>query len=233
MSKPLQKYDIDWFTYRKSYTNGSRVLLTTTPDHLSAFLENKFYLSGNLDAQPDLYQNQIVLFAAFPNQQVVQWARENFRIYHGISLIRKYDHYTEFFSFATSADNPQALNFCINNLDFLQGFCDHFLSQGESLLAQAESQQIFVPYHTQTLKCHDNANISELPGRNLISISARQSECIRLLLQGKSAKEMSAALNLSQRTVEAYINILKSKFKVRTKAQLIIKLLNFHHLCLS
>lgn len=229
MSKPLLKYDINWFTYRKCYNDGSRVLLTTTPAHLKGFLENKFYRMGNLDAQPDLYMNQVVLFSTFPNQRLVQWARKNFDICHGISLIRKSEEYTEFFSFASSAENSHTLNFCVNNLDFLQRFCDSFISQAGSLLKIAESEKIIIPYHENAFRKYDRVAISGIENNAEIKVSPRQSQCINLILQGNSVKEISTKLNLSQRTIEAYINTIKSKFNVRSKAELIIKLLKAYH----
>lgn len=49
----------------------------------------------------------------------------------------------------------------------------------------------------------------------------RQGECFFWLLQRKSAKEIALLLKLSQRTVESYIDLIKSKFKVKTVAELI------------
>lgn len=55
------------------------------------------------------------------------------------------------------------------------------------------------------------------------SLSQRQSECLFLLLRGKTAKDIAKALNLSPRTVEAYIEQLKYKLSCTTKQDLIEK----------
>lgn len=52
-------------------------------------------------------------------------------------------------------------------------------------------------------------------------ISLRESECLFHLIRGKSARETGYALNLSQRTVEFYLNSLKDKLNCRKKSELI------------
>ena len=140
--KPLKKYGIDYFTYNKNYKNGERIRLTTHPLHLKAFLENKFYETGNIDAEPDLYLNQAAIFATLKNQKLVEWIRSDFRVYHGVYIVRKSEHYTEFFSFATSTDNPLIIDFYLNNLNLLQQFCDSFLEQAKPLILQAEKNKL-------------------------------------------------------------------------------------------
>jgi DNA-binding CsgD family transcriptional regulator len=58
----------------------------------------------------------------------------------------------------------------------------------------------------------------------ITSISNRKRQCLELLLEGKSAKETALLLNLSHRTVEAYIDMLKVKFDCRTKLTLISRI---------
>ena len=60
-------------------------------------------------------------------------------------------------------------------------------------------------------------------------LSIRESQCLKLTLQGKIAKQISKELGLSQRTIERYIETLKSKLYCRTKTDLVIKALTFPH----
>ena len=52
-------------------------------------------------------------------------------------------------------------------------------------------------------------------------ISERESECLCYLIRGKSARETGIALNLSQRTIESYLDSLKAKLNCRKKTDLI------------
>ncbi len=53
--------------------------------------------------------------------------------------------------------------------------------------------------------------------------SRREIQCIELIMQGKSPKEIAKFLDLSYRTIEHYIANIKDKFNVKTKAELMVK----------
>lgn len=95
---PLRKYNITYFTYNKNYVDRSRIRLTTHEHHLKAFLENEYYKTGNIDAYPQLYLNQVALFSTLKNQSLVEWAKNEFNVDNGIYIVRKSELYTEFFS---------------------------------------------------------------------------------------------------------------------------------------
>ena len=58
------------------------------------------------------------------------------------------------------------------------------------------------------------------------ALSIRQHQCIELLIQGYSAKQIATQLNISHRTVEDHLNALKHKLKAKNKSELIFKFLN-------
>lgn len=57
-------------------------------------------------------------------------------------------------------------------------------------------------------------------------LSQRQMQCIKHSIRGKSAKQIGKALNLSPRTVEMHLDIIKSKLGCQTKAELIEKIMD-------
>lgn len=52
-------------------------------------------------------------------------------------------------------------------------------------------------------------------------LTARQREVLRFVAQGRSAKEIGAALNISPRTVEFHRNKIKQEFHIRNQAELV------------
>jgi len=58
------------------------------------------------------------------------------------------------------------------------------------------------------------------------TLSARESQCLFYLIRGKTAKEIAAYLQLSQKTIETYIHRIKIKLACQTKSQLIEKAIN-------
>lgn len=58
-------------------------------------------------------------------------------------------------------------------------------------------------------------------------LSRRQMDCLVFLIKGKTFKQIASELNLSARTIEHYIQILKTKFSVYSRSELIAKALEF------
>lgn len=56
------------------------------------------------------------------------------------------------------------------------------------------------------------------------ALTNRQRQCVEFLLQGKTCKEIANELSLSVRTIEGYMDVLKTKFHCRNKLELIAKL---------
>lgn len=62
-----------------------------------------------------------------------------------------------------------------------------------------------------------------------IALSLQEFKSLALLSRGKTAKEIGRALDISQRTVEGYIENVKHKVKISSRSHLIdLFLLNFH-----
>lgn len=60
----------------------------------------------------------------------------------------------------------------------------------------------------------------------ILELTSREKDCVKLVMQGiVKTREMANILGLSQRTVEHYIESIKHKMKVKTKTELVLKLL--------
>lgn len=79
----------------------------------------------------------------------------------------------------------------------------------------------------------NNLAFQSLPGENespFIKLSARESEVVSLILQGKSIKEMSKLLVLSDKTVNTYRYRLYEKLKVKNDVELTRLAIKFDHI---
>jgi len=68
-----------------------------------------------------------------------------------------------------------------------------------------------------------NSSAVDKPFVNIYKLSKRELECLSYLLQGKNVREISIEMTVSKRTIETYIDNIKSKFHCRTKTEVIIK----------
>lgn len=66
--------------------------------------------------------------------------------------------------------------------------------------------------------------VSPLYSKNLIT--KREQDCMKLTICGKSARQVGQELGISQRTVEEYLNNLKKKLGVKSKPELIEKVIS-------
>lgn len=58
----------------------------------------------------------------------------------------------------------------------------------------------------------------------LSELSDRQQEVVKLVLEGKSNKQIALALNISERTVEFHLKNVYDKFQVSSRVELVLKL---------
>ena len=95
-------------------------------------------------------------------------------------------------------------------------------------MSVAVDQSQSVTDDQSNLTAQKNKFISKLAMHKFSSdITKRELDFIPYIMRGNTAKEMAAHFKLSQRTVEDHITSLKNKLRVRSKTELIIKLLQF------
>ncbi len=56
----------------------------------------------------------------------------------------------------------------------------------------------------------------------VLSLSSREAQCLRMFVKGLSARAIGEELDLSRRTVESYLESVKSKLGCFNKTELII-----------
>lgn len=217
--RPLNKLGISYFTYTRSEDDGSRIYLSSHANIMENYFSKKLYLNGNTEAKPSKYHSQIIFWDTLLNQNIFKFSRSQ-NVDYGIYIIKAHNTYCEFFGFATKKGNVNIINTYLNQLDTLKKFIDYFLEKAQFLVKQVEEQKIILPFRKLIAK--NNQLLHQA------AFSKRQSECVDLLLSGKTTKEIANHLQLSPRTIEHYINTIKNKFGCKNKTELAVKLMKIY-----
>lgn len=235
ISKPLRKLGIINFTYMKSFLDGSRIYLDDTPDTVDIYLKGKYYLKSNIECPPDYYKDQVILWSHLPDQKVFDDCLRSRSIDHGIIMFEPHEEHLEMFCFAAKSDNHGVINTYLSNMDNLLNFKNYFREKAAPIIKKAEKNKILLPFNNALMDFTNEIGRIQLPEVRQVNsnihelLSRRQIECCSLLMVGNTAKEIGTALGISTRTVEFYIQLIKSKLHCRNKAALISKLSRYFH----
>lgn len=194
----------------RKYANGERFLISTNKEESTSFIENKLYRYGLYERN---YKDVSSCFQMWDHflytpPEIYQRKSQKFNMAHGLTIVQQQGDFCDFFNFSTSTGNNQINNFYLNQKDLFTQFIQDFYMDLSSTLEDLSHHTFRLPKGTTFVEYA------------LLTLSSRQQDCAKLLVQGYKTKEIARLLDLSPRTVEMHISILMDKFKVRNRAQL-------------
>src|SRR6185437_15175871 len=99
---------ITYFAFKRSYNEGSKIYLFNHSTYYEHWFKNKYFLVGNREENPDVYQDGYDLWEHLPDPyHLYQEGAECFNIAHGLTITRRYHNYCDFFFFGTNRENFQ------------------------------------------------------------------------------------------------------------------------------
>ncbi|MBA8667208.1 hypothetical protein H1Q59_04805 [Holosporaceae bacterium 'Namur'] len=162
---------------------------------------------------------------------------DKFNVANGISFFQKKHDIIECWSFVMDCTHEQGDLFLLDNMNFLKQFILYFNHHSKSLVETLITSKISLPKLPKELvlsiinqKRQPQAitrdiqiqkysiNITE---NNRINLTKREVECLQNLALGKSIKEIADILDISDRTVEVYLNNIKIKSGYNHRSQLV------------
>lgn len=162
----------------------------------------------------------------------------SYDIWHGFSIYKKHDNSLEAWHFATTKENYEVINFYLNRLDLLYHFILYFKDQAGKIIDTSDIKKLIhledkgslslsgemIPTIGKVQNFIDQTVIKRFPlttEKGIVFISKREAECVRHLSASKTVKEIAKAMDLSPRTVESYLNNIKSKLNCSSKLEII------------
>jgi DNA-binding CsgD family transcriptional regulator len=238
-TQPLRDhFDINYFTYHRIDSKGNYTVLLDRPDFAEAYVDNKLFHVDPFLRHPSVFQSGLcdlqTNYTEEDYERAVGVAKPRFNLDMGVILIERSENAVEFFGFCDNYKNKKFNKLYLNHPHLLKGFANYFKKEMSLLLNDQEPG--FLPViKGKGFFCNTpvvpnleiDANVGFLQDlglgkyqRQVELLSKREQECLKYLLQGKTAKEIGAALSISYRTVESYIESIKNKLGCWSKNEL-------------
>lgn len=199
-------------SYIRVYHDNSMVVLTTADLWINNWLKifNKYDLTLFREKikQAAISISDIYCAWQYVKQDALLEFNHHYAMDQGFDIYRRKKDYVELWSFIGQTYQPMFHDFCINNISMLKelaNLCVSSLSEQEGLFL---TERAFIPL-----------NIASDFDKKFLTY--REIECARLIIMGRTAKEIARDLNISPKTVEVYINNIKRKTGCHYKHELI------------
>lgn len=243
-------FGIECFAYQKIELNGDYICLSDQPDLMTYCLENKIYIDSPYLRHPGSFHSGLIFndrqIPANEPTNLLNISGKVFDPNNTVAMIQKELNHVELIYMIGKPNNQRLNTLAWNHQLLLKRFIEHFKNELSPIFLQLDKDSInlaaIMPHNfyredqlsyrlTQELQCNF---LKALGYQDVFSkaqiLSCREKECLRMLLQGKTAKETAAKLVLSARTVESYLENMKSKLGCMNKSDLFDYAQTFHAL---
>jgi DNA-binding CsgD family transcriptional regulator len=225
-----------YFAYIRQYDDGFCVPLISNGDLIKHHLDKEYLCYPSVPAK--LLEQRKFHYIVMPNlEDGFTQAAHDYNIYFNIShpfyMFERYKNYFDLFVFSVASGNSSSVNTYFSNLPLLENFKFYFKEKAHTLISKALENKIYLPPHMQATFGGLNSNPPHsnqkfMPKKYFFEhdeksfyLNSRHMEVLKCLDLGHTAKETGKILNISHRTIEAYIDEIKIKFNLNKKSQLI------------
>jgi DNA-binding CsgD family transcriptional regulator len=240
--KPITKnLPIQIVSYARFYPNATRLCLSTSPNFSNHFVETKDYFRSLPNPTMVSGLNSMVRIAdvnalIVTTDSKLKGFYENmmsdgigiFRVQPPYSILVSKPGYFEEFSFFPSVDDKGAYETLIANHDVLRHFMFYFLEQAHELIRQTvplnfqNNEHLKVNTETANGLCLQAMQTKKyfLDTDTNLYLTKREAHCAHLITKNLNSREIAEAMNISNRTVEEYIDKIKLKSQITNKNKL-------------
>jgi DNA-binding CsgD family transcriptional regulator len=238
-------FSISHFTHASLTDCGQYYILTSNPDRFQHYSDKNLFLNDILVCTPENYQEGVIIWSSLDEEYQNRVSTEMQRYSKsssGFSIVMKSEdpkYKYSIFNVSFKAENPAALNTALSQLEIIKKFCNHFLietSPAVKLLRNNpfdmgkvkgsqffERKQFYLDRGIQDL-ARIESQISTLKTKTkavilVEELNYRERQCIRLYLNGKTARETAELIMLSRRTVEQYLDSARYKLNCQRKQE--------------
>lgn len=229
-TQPLHDlFGIKYFTYHRIDCEGRYSVLLDRPDFAEYYVAEKFYAIDPYLHHPDAYTSGFCLLdmngTEFYHEQLLK-AGVKFNMNFSVCHIQRSENEVEVFGYSGTKDHSALNKLYLNHQNLLQTFASHFKQQHRKILhklideaphlAELKGQKLETKRMSLQLDNAKREAFLKTLGMGqyakLASLfSFREKQCLKWLLNGKSAKQTALLMSISRRTVESYFENIKVK----------------------
>lgn len=238
ITKPLAAIGLSYFTFDRTYQDGSHLRLTNAGKWIESYYRTELYKAAIFEKDPRLFCSGFVFWSWLSREPIYSAAAEH-DIDHGLTIIEKHEQYSDFFHFGTTTDNFISPEELIPKIELLYRFIAFFKQKLRPLIMEAENTRIILPVAqekkillTDLRRQGDVRQLSGLLKKTEVSrlylgdnfdnayLTRREIDILWLLTEGEKPVEIAKKLDLSNRTLETHVKNIKDKFKCNTLFEL-------------
>lgn len=231
--EPLKKLGITYFSFVRSFKDGSHIRLSNNPIWTKHYYEREFY-NVIIEQVPDDDGN--ILWMNIDRYPLFYEASEYFDVDNGTVIVLTIDDVVERYFFGSTKTNKQVNYIYLHQLDLLKRFILYFKEVAQPLIDEADKTRIIVHqkiFNKQNEEFYNNGIIQDFLDDVKISkvsirikgkdfqISSNEAKILALLKCGYTAKDIAREIGLTQKTIEIYRDKLKDKLNQFSRGHLV------------
>ena len=239
-------FNLNHFQFVRTYNDGSRASLHTNMEWTKHYFQNEYFNTSRTLKHPSNYIEGFSLVDGWskshPNQVILNDARDNWNIDHGLVIIKKFPEYVEVCAFFAPTDNQHINEVYIKHLEYFERFILYFKDKARNLIKQAEESKYTTRAALETnvnvTVCKPQLDVSTPKVQEFLrktqpkkvyldgkfknrSITFKEAHSVYYLYQGLSYKQIGKILGLSPRTIEGNIHRVINKLGLENRKSLL------------
>lgn len=232
LSQPLLALGLTYFTFDRTYKDGSHIRLTNAGSWIESYYREKLYNNAIFEKNPSIFRNGHAFWSSLQREPIYSAAAKH-DIDHGLTITQIHPEYCDFYHFGTRCQNYISRHALESHLQFLNDFIYLFKVQGKTLIDLADRTRFILPLKSHEVHVKDIRNFNGPEDNHIFEareirrlylgedfqnayLTQQEINILAFLRSGKKPVQIAKQLNLSERTVEAHTRNIKAKLKCKS-----------------